>query len=279
MGKHETPPFRMKIEGGKLVPATAYDAERLDTYRRGTPVRVQITEERDRPMIRKWWAILGLVVKQCDVPWSNKEQASEAIKLALGLVHYTKTVTGKFMAYPKSLTELTDPDLDEAVEQMVALIQRMTGIDPETLKKEMADIGDDEQEPAPASPSGAAGSAADPAPQGSAPDQSAAADPEGDAGDPPAPVSPSVTPYTLQLMAECRDKMLGVASDPDVPEAKERRGILERTKDAWKAELKDHLPFVKACFEAADRVIKGGKEADERKYLDGLITRASGGAS
>jgi hypothetical protein len=54
MGKHESPPFRMTVENGRLVPATAYDQERLETYRRGTPVRVRFVEERDRVMIRKW---------------------------------------------------------------------------------------------------------------------------------------------------------------------------------------------------------------------------------
>lgn len=143
MTKHEAPPFRMIIEGGKLVPATPYDAERLDSYRRGTKVNVRLTEEKDRVLVRKWWAVLGLIVKQCDVPWQNKEQASEAIKLALGIVSLTKTVGGAFMQYPKSLTELEDPELQEAVEQMMALVARITGVDPETLRKEIAHVGED----------------------------------------------------------------------------------------------------------------------------------------
>jgi hypothetical protein len=146
MSKHEAPPFRMVVERGKLVPATAYDAERLDTYRRGTKVFVRFTEEKDRIFVRKWWAVLSLVVEQCDVPWQNKEQASEAIKLALGIVNLTKTVGGDYLAYPKSLTELTDPELVEAVEQMMELVQRISGVDPETLGKEIADVGADEQE-------------------------------------------------------------------------------------------------------------------------------------
>lgn len=106
MSKHEFPPFNMIIENGRLVPATPYDQERLDSFRRGTKVRVRFTEEKDRILVRKWWAILGLVVKQCPVPWKTKEEASEAVKLALGIVNITKTVKGDFLAYPKSLTEL-----------------------------------------------------------------------------------------------------------------------------------------------------------------------------
>ncbi|TIN80745.1 hypothetical protein [Mesorhizobium sp.] len=165
MGKHESPPLKMTIEGGKLVPATAYDAERLDSYRRGTKVNVVMVRDGGRVMERKWFAVLGLVVKQCNVPWQNKEQASEAVKLALGIVNLTKTVGGDFMAYPKSLTELTDPELDEAVRDMMDLIHRMTGIDPATLKKEIADVGEDEHEPSEVvAPSSDAGSEEAPSP-------------------------------------------------------------------------------------------------------------------
>lgn len=168
MGKHDAPLFKMLIEGGRLVPATAFDAERLDSYRRGTRVNVRFTEEKDRVLVRKWWAVLGLVVKQCDVPWANKEQASEAIKLALGIVNLTKTVGGKFMQYPKSLTELDDPELQEAVDQMMALIERMTGIDPDTLRKEAADVGADDHEASPEIPQPESNGSGDPAPQDAA---------------------------------------------------------------------------------------------------------------
>lgn len=148
MGKHEAPPFRMIIERGRLVPATPYDAERLDTYRNGMEVRVRLTEDQDRVMIRKWWAILGRAVKECKTPWKTKEQASEAIKLAIGVVKYGKTVGGEFMTYPKSLTELDDPELTAAVEQMIDVIYGVTGVDPAEWRKGVAHI----QESEPSSP-------------------------------------------------------------------------------------------------------------------------------
>jgi hypothetical protein len=147
MSKHEFPPFNMIIENGRLVPATPYDQERLDSFRRGTKVRVRFTEEKDRVLVRKWFAIIGLVVKQCPVPWKTKEEASEAVKLALGIVNLTKTVKGDFLAYPKSLTDLEDPELQEAVDNMTELLSRMTGVDVETLKKETAHIQPEPDEP------------------------------------------------------------------------------------------------------------------------------------
>lgn len=140
MSKTEMPAFSMIIESGRLVPATPYDAERLDSFTRGTKVKVRFTEEKDRVLVKKWWAILGLVVKQCDVPWKTKEEASEAVKLALGIVNLTKTVKGDFLAYPKSLTELEEPELKEALDQMTELLSRLTGVDVETLNKETAHI-------------------------------------------------------------------------------------------------------------------------------------------
>jgi hypothetical protein len=135
------PALRMTIEGGRLVPATPFDAERINSYRRGTKVFVKFTEERDRVLVRKWFAILGLVLKQCQTPWKNKDEAHEAIKLALGIVNLSKTVSGQFMQYPKSLSELDDPELQEALEQMTELLSRMTGVDVATLRKEAADVG------------------------------------------------------------------------------------------------------------------------------------------
>lgn len=145
MTKGDFPALRMVIEGGRLAPAGQFDQERLNSYRRGTVVYVRFTEEKDRVLVRKWWAILGLVVKQCKTPWKNKEEAHEAIKLALGIVNLSKTVGGQFMQYPKSLADLDDPEMTDALENMTALLSRMTGVDVETLRKETAHIVDHDE--------------------------------------------------------------------------------------------------------------------------------------
>lgn len=147
MTKSDFPALRMTIEGGRLVPAGPFDAERLNSYRRGTVVFVRFTEERDRVLVKKWWAILGLVLKQCKTPWKTRDEAHEAIKLALGIVNLSKTVGGDFMQYPKSLTELEDPELQEALDQMIELLSRMTGVDVATLRKETAHVDEEPSDP------------------------------------------------------------------------------------------------------------------------------------
>lgn len=153
MSKGDFPALRMIVEGGRLVPASAFDQERLDSYRRGAIVMCKLNEEKDRVLVRKWWAIITLVLKQCETPWKTKEEASEAIKLALGIVNLSKTTQNKFMQYPKSLTELDDPEMSEALENMVALLSSLTRVDVETLKKEAANVGPQVTGEAPSSPS------------------------------------------------------------------------------------------------------------------------------
>lgn len=135
------PALRMTVDGGRLVPATPFDAERINSYRNNTLVMVKLSPPKDRVQIRKWFAILGLVMKQCQTPWKTVDEAHDAIKLALGIVDLSKTVGGQFMARAKSLTDLDDPELDEAVLQMIDLLSHMTGVDVATLRKEASDVG------------------------------------------------------------------------------------------------------------------------------------------
>lgn len=267
MSNSDTPPLQMVVvEGPRLAPATGGDAERLDTWRIGSKVSVQFVRNGSRPMERKWWSVLGLVVNQCDVPWTTKESASQAIKLALGLVDYAKTIHGKFMQWPKSLTELTDPELDDAVRDMMDLIHKMTGVDPETLRKESADVGHEDH-----SQNGAVDEKPDTiVHKHTSINTPAAADQEGGAKDDASPSEQDAP--ARDLMQECIDKMLRVATDVDVPDPRERRGILETAKNAWKESVPGHHEFVKQCFVTADKVVKGELPADKaRQYLEGLL--------
>lgn len=250
------PALRMTIEGGRLVPATPFDAERINSYRRGTKVFVKFTEERDRVLVRKWFAILGLVLKQCQTPWKNKDEAHEAIKLALGIVNLSKTVSGQFMQYPKSLSELEDPELQEALEQMTELLSRMTGVDVATLRKEAADVGQEIEHET----TGDEEPALDLSPQ----DDAVASPRQEEAGADVSPASASASSSLSRTdrtdLMECTKKMFAITADEELtPEA--RRGVLATAKDEWKAylpaELHDRL---RTIFMAADAVIKGNSK-------------------
>ena len=134
--KHDAPPFRMVIDNGRLVPATPFDQERLDSFRNGLKVKVTFVGDADRVGIRKWWAIISKAVKVCKTPWKTADSASDAIKLAIGVTTHLKTVGDQWREIPRSLSELDDAELDEAVEDMQRVLFKLTGVDPATLRKE-----------------------------------------------------------------------------------------------------------------------------------------------
>lgn len=258
MSKSDFPALRMVVENGRLVPATPFDQERVNSYRRGAIVMCKLNEEKDRVLVRKWFAIITLVVKQCQTPWKTKEDASEAIKLALGIVNLSKTVGGNFMQYPKSLTELDDPEMTEALEQMIELLSHMTGVDVETLNKEAADVGREIEHQNTNSAS------ADPAPSGRSPDsdETAPVSSQEDGGEvsPPSASSPSssnLTDADRVLFIECAFKLFAITIQEDLDGPAKRR-VLEGAKNDWKLKiLAEHHPKLASIFLSADSIITG----------------------
>jgi hypothetical protein len=276
MTKHLAPPFKMKVEDGRLVPATAYDQERLDSFRRGSTVSVRLTADRMRPLERKYRAVIGRVVKTCETPWSNAESAHQALKLACGYVNYSKTVGGSFMHWPRSISDFDDAELQDYYEQVLALLQKMTGVDPETLQREAPDAGDDDEaalKTAEISGEAAIDQKPAPTPQGaddSAEPRSAATAEEAGAASPPAPASDLKSQLVGSLKAECIDKMLRLAGDAALtPE--QRAESLDMAGGWWRDFLpKDH-EFVRAVVSSALKVSCGEiTAAKARVYLEGL---------
>lgn len=279
MAKSDFPPMIMTVEHGpKLVPANAFDAERLDTFRLGSQVKVQFVEGGDRVGIRKWWAILNRAVKDAATPWTTATQASEAIKLSLGIVDYGKTVTGQFMQWPRSLTDLDDAELDDAVRGMMDIIHKITGVDPSIWHRETPSVGTSntdarkqdntesaDKEDLPPDRPVASGEEPDKT-DGAATNSltiSPKADPEDGGVKPTAPSSSG--------RRQCIEKFMGVVKDNLTPQ--ERQQNLKIAKDAWKKELpeSDH-GFLKAVVNTANAMILDKMTiADGRKYLESLI--------
>lgn len=278
-GKSDAPALRLVVEPGpRLVPASAFDAERLDTFKFGRVLRFTPVEEADRKDIRRWWAILNRAVKDTKTPWRTATQASEAIKLALGIVEYGKTVGGQFMQWPKSLKELDDQELAGAVRDMAALLHKMTGVDPLEWNKEASDVGRDETEQPEVNPASGSGSGETSPPTGDpAPDQSASGGPEEDGAEPDGASAGTDAPSSdleaikRMLMVECVENVLRDAfSEPKDQQAakveKLERIFLEPQN------LGSHPRFVKLCAETARRIIgKPQERSRAREYLMGKI--------
>ena len=133
----------------------------------------------------------------------------------LGLVNF-KRVNDAWKPSPKSLRELDDPELDQAFEDMMRVVYEKTGVDPATLRKEIADVGREQRETPPVPKPAGAGSDGHPSPNpqpvaaepSEAPACRSPGAPESGAGQAPVP---QTNPALLQ---ECLDKLLALATDP-----------------------------------------------------------------
>lgn len=141
--KDEAPSLRMVVENGRLVPAFPFDAERVASYRNGAKVIVTLCHDKDRPLVRKWWAILGWYLKNTNLPWSDKETASAAMKIALAMVEPFKMPSGQWAQYPRSLTDIDDAELEVQIVELQQALYDLTGVDQETMRREGGSVGDE----------------------------------------------------------------------------------------------------------------------------------------
>ena len=188
-----SPPFKMRVDGLHLVPATAWDAERLSTYRNKSEVNVVITQEVASWRRRKYWAVLGMVVKTCPVQQKTATDLHRAVRLKLGIVDSFVTLSGAVKVELRSTSTMDEQEFEAFYHEAMELLSEVTGVDVETLRKESADVGHDEEQDQPDGPQ-----AHDPADSGEAPcksgpaasnPESAAADPSPEEAGPPPPAS------------------------------------------------------------------------------------------
>lgn len=145
MSKSDAPALRLKVENLRLAPASPYDQERIASYRNGSEVYAVIKQPKNEKLNRKFHAVLARVISDCDTPWKTVDEAKDSLKVALGVTRQVSTIGGDIRRYPGSLADLDDPEFVDFYEGAMAILHKMTGVDPETLGKESADTGDEEQ--------------------------------------------------------------------------------------------------------------------------------------
>jgi hypothetical protein len=136
--KSEQPTFTMRVRPNALVPADAYGEERLDTYRHDSLVEVTMRQDKSPKLLKKYWAILALAVRDCKTPWKRADEANRALKRAFGIMRTGHLTDGREIEEVGSLTQLEGPDFELFFEGAMALLYRITGVDPDTLWKESA---------------------------------------------------------------------------------------------------------------------------------------------
>lgn len=90
--------------GGALKPCHPEDAELLSKMKESQPYRLEYTQTRSLPHMRKFGALLGMVSEHHPV-YSTRAKALIAIKLAAGHCEWVPSPeTGELLPIPKSIS-------------------------------------------------------------------------------------------------------------------------------------------------------------------------------
>lgn len=137
MAKQDHPTLEFVVERGRLSPADPYVAEVLDTYRNGDKLTVTLNQKRSLPLLKKYWVVLRDVVENAKTPWESANEASDALKLALGVTDISKTIKGQWFIRPGSISfaSMDEGEFRPFFEKAMAALSEVTGIDPEALRK------------------------------------------------------------------------------------------------------------------------------------------------
>ncbi len=137
MAKQDHPTLEFVVERGRLSPADPYVAEVLDTYRNGDKLTVTLNQKRSLPLLKKYWVVLRDVVENAKTPWESANEASDALKLALGVTDISKTIKGQWFIRPGSISfaSMDEGEFRPFFEKAMAALSEVTGIDPDALRK------------------------------------------------------------------------------------------------------------------------------------------------
>lgn len=304
----ELPPIRMVRKGMSLVPADAFSEEMLDGIRFNAPMDVTWTYEVVSPKRVKFWAVLNNVIKNCRTPWTNSKAAANALKTHLGVVDEGLSVAGGMIRYPMSLNDLTDPEFEDFYAGAMAILHKITGIDPESLRKASPRVQNEESvvsapsvdKLAPAVRSEVERLAEE---RPFAPIEGER-DPGWDTQEEPAPESNDLTPepeaepapiaeskdltpepderemiparspvnaYTAEIVV---DQLMGEATRTPATKEQREAGVQEKG-DFWLREWPEASGFLGTCVHTCRRVAKGDlRPASARSYLVSIAPKA-----
>jgi hypothetical protein len=133
--KPDAPLITMRVEKGRLVPASAFDLELLNDWHDGAVLNVEVTRTVVRPKEKAYFAALTKLLDVADTPWTNTQEAHDALKKLTGFVTFGKN----YKPRERRIGSFDDAELDEYVELFYGIVSARFGIDPQTLAKEASD--------------------------------------------------------------------------------------------------------------------------------------------
>jgi len=130
--------FRKRMSA--LYPADEMAEEQLSRIKQDEEVRVEIKRVRNPKQLRLWWALCGVLADYAD--WcSDRETASDWLKLSIGHAEYHESPDGKTWCRPKSIAfgncpqDQFDQILNDAINVIVSKI--IPGTSNDALRNEL----------------------------------------------------------------------------------------------------------------------------------------------
>jgi hypothetical protein len=134
----EKPWMLVKWDGVMFRPISDYDWEIAETYRIGATLRARFAQDRSKPHLRLYWAIMHMVAKNNE-KWTTAENVDWAVKTGLGYIESIAMLNGGVQIRPKSiaLNEMDQAEFNVFFTNAMNLISEkiMPGTDPVELVK------------------------------------------------------------------------------------------------------------------------------------------------
>jgi len=129
------PPPTVRLEGGRLTPVTASDAELMAAYAHGTEFDLKHRSRRSNPHNGMYWAILSRIVKATDA-YPTPEHMHRWVKMRLGYTDPICDPSGRIIAVTVDSTAFAAMDqaaFNVFFEKAMQLIAAEMGIDASCL--------------------------------------------------------------------------------------------------------------------------------------------------
>jgi hypothetical protein len=135
----EKTPIYCKVNPLGLSPSSAFDAELLDDYPKGSEVEITIKRKRSLPQLRLYWKLLHEVVTATDA-YPSAEHLHDAIKMALGYTTPLQMLDGGTVQIPDSvaIARMDQQTFKQYFDRALELLSKLMGVDPMSLLAEAA---------------------------------------------------------------------------------------------------------------------------------------------
>lgn len=132
MTRRDKPPAPIvRLDGGRLAPVAAWDAELISAYHNGTEFDLVARTKRSTPHHRMYWGQLAQLVKATDA-YPTSKHMHNWVKIELGYTEPVCSPSGKVIAVIADSTAFDKMDqatFNGFYERFAELIAREMGID------------------------------------------------------------------------------------------------------------------------------------------------------